>query len=379
MLETSHLRQLRLRAALILSLGGTAAAITGYQAGRYSLRVPGQSKKHVSDRHMTTTTFGRRASELLTNRLRRISGGFNAQAKEEKKTAADPECGAIIQKAMDADEDIVAVRKMGGGFHEISVEYPNPRICEGSEDVLYGRAVWSDVAADGRLFTPMEKRPVVFVVHAACGQLEDFITWRLQSLAANGYVAFAVDMYGCERALWSANEFRPILNNLYEDRSIVVDRFLAGVNAAESRVPPADVTRAATLGYCLGGMVVLDVVRSGVVADLRAAVSFHGILDAPSLFDQSQLSEAQKATKVQVYHGQADPFIPPQKLEAFKDQMQRLGMDWMIREYPGVSHAFTRPEKIRSEDYAKGFGYDEAAATESWTRARATLREVFLE
>jgi len=40
--------------------------------------------------------------------------------------------------------------------------------------------------------------------------------------------------------------------------------------------PDVDPGRIAAIGYCLGGLCVLELARSG--ADVRAVVSFHGIL-----------------------------------------------------------------------------------------------------
>jgi len=303
--------------------------------------------------------------------------------EEPVKTSVNEECRRILNEAMENDEDIKAVKRMGGVFNEIPIEYKNPRSSPGAAPTLYGRAVWTDTAADGRLFAPQEKRPVVFVVHAAVGQQEDFISWRLRSLAALGYVAFAVDMFGSDRAIWDSHKCKDIRMPLYEDRSMVIDRFLAGVNAAATRVPVADVSRCAIIGFCFGGMVVLDVARSlKLHDDLQLAISFHGILDGPKLYDPEKRPPTEighiTRPKVMIYHGKADPFIPRENYDAFVTQMNGLGIDYTLREFDGVGHAFTRPEKITPSDIRGGFGYDARVAEETWEETKSLLQKYLL-
>jgi len=73
----------------------------------------------------------------------------------------------------------------------------------------------------------------VILVHAAVGQQEDFVTWRLRSLAANGYVAFAVDMFGTDHAVWEREEIGKMLSPMKEDRTRVLSRFKVKLNIHE--------------------------------------------------------------------------------------------------------------------------------------------------
>ena len=50
-------------------------------------------------------------------------------------------------------------------------------------------------------------------------------------------------------------------------------------------------------------------------------------------------------------------------------------LDWQdltMLTFPGVVHAFTRPEKTLEADAAAGLQYNDAAATQTW----ATIRDV---
>jgi len=155
------------------------------------------------------------------------------------------------------------------------------------------------------------------------------------------------------------------------------DATQAAVKACETLVPCANTDRMAAIGFCFGGMVVLDAARSGEFGGLRSCVSFHGVLDAPELFEKPVKSAPErKRTKVLVWHGDSDPYVPPEKLASFTKQMDDLEMDWEIERFPGIGHAFTRPEKIFESDLSSGFGYDEHAASKSWEETKRCFRKL---
>jgi dienelactone hydrolase len=80
-------------------------------------------------------------------------------------------------------------------------------------------------------------------------------------------------------------------------------------------------------------------------------------------------------TKIRVFHGEADPIVPPAQLEAFKAEMDAAKADYMVVAYPGLKHAFTNRE---ADSYAAQFGmpikYDYEADTDSWTRTLEFLK-----
>ncbi|CAM9459494.1 unnamed protein product [Hapterophycus canaliculatus] len=75
-----------------------------------------------------------------------------------------------------------------------------------------------------------ERLPGVILAHTAVGPQEgkgevsanclvDVILWKLDALALLGYVAFALDMFGAGRALWSRDESLAARRPITEDRS----------------------------------------------------------------------------------------------------------------------------------------------------------------
>jgi dienelactone hydrolase len=103
---------------------------------------------------------------------------------------------------------------------------------------------------------------------------------------------------------------------------------------------------------------------------LRAVASYHGVLAT----DVSVKPGAIKA-KIRVFHGEADPVVPPAQVEAFKAEMIAAGADYMLVAYPGVKHTFTNRE---ADSYAAQFGlplkYDAGADQDSWTRTLEFLK-----
>ncbi len=67
-----------------------------------------------------------------------------------------------------------------------------------------------------------------------------------------------------------------------EDRALLQRRMACALEALR-RQPEVDAARVAAMGFCFGGLCVLDLARSG--ADLRGAVSFHGLLKPPGNTD----------------------------------------------------------------------------------------------
>jgi dienelactone hydrolase len=230
-----------------------------------------------------------------------------------------------------------------------------------AEDAPRGKAVeyrHGDLVLEGWLVSPEAttgKRPGVLVVHAWKG-LDDHAKGSAERLAAMGYVALAVDMYGkgvrpatSEAASKEAGKYKA-------DRALARARVQAGLERLrqESAVDP---TRIGAIGYCFGGMVVLELARSG--ADVAAVASFHGSLDTPSPEDMKRTK-----AKVLVLHGADDPYVPQEHVAALVRELTDAKADWALVQYGGAVHSFSDPGA--GGDPASGSRYDEKAARRSW-------------
>ncbi|MGA7882577.1 MAG: dienelactone hydrolase family protein, partial [Terrimicrobiaceae bacterium] len=121
---------------------------------------------------------------------------------------------------------------------------------------------------------------------------------------------------------------------------------------------------------CMGGAIVLNAAREGM--DLDAVASFHGSLGAVMA-----IKKKIKA-KILVCHGEADSFIPPEKVAAFKKEMEEAGADLKFISYPGAKHSFSNPAADEAgKKFSLDIAYDAKADTESWKELQTLLQAVF--
>lgn len=209
-----------------------------------------------------------------------------------------------------------------------------------------------------------EKLPGVLVVHEWMGH-NPYVRMRAEKLAREGYVAFALDMYGKGVRAKDSKEAAALAGIYKSDRKLMRARAGAGLEVL-ARHPKADPSRLAAIGYCFGGTTVLEMARGG--ADLRGVVSFHGGLDTPSPEDARNIRG-----KVLVLHGADDPFVKPAEVAAFQEEMRKAGVDWQFVAYGGAVHSFTN--QGAGSDNSKGAAYNEKADRRSWEAMEDFLEE----
>ena len=130
--------------------------------------------------------------------------------------------------------------------------------------------------------------------------------------------------------------------------------------------PEVDSAKIAAIGFCFGGLCVLDIARSN--ADAAGVVSFHGLLHAPGN------TAAKINPKVLALHGWDDPMATPDNVKAFGEEMTKAKADWQLHAYGGTMHAFTNP-KANDPDF--GTVYDADADRRSWQAMTNFLAELF--
>ena len=224
--------------------------------------------------------------------------------------------------------------------------------------VLQGFMAWDD-AARGR-------RPGVLVVHEWWGHNEHARN-QARRLAEAGYVGFALDMYGKGKVTTHPQEAQAFASEATKDPAVLAARFNAALQLLK-RDPHVDTTRMAAIGYCFGGAVVLGMARGG--ADLAAVVTFHGALATTSPAQPGKVK-----ARILVLAGGADPFVPPEQVEAFKKEMQAAGARFEVVTYPGAKHGFTNPDAAK---YGMSqLAYDAAADRESWAAMLKLFKEIW--
>jgi len=175
-----------------------------------------------------------------------------------------------------------------------------------------------------------DRRPGILVVHGGAG-LDDHAKGRASNLAELGFVAFACDMYG-NGVGGNRDRVMARIAELRDNPAKLCQRARAGLDVLASH--PQVTGRLAAVGYCFGGMTVLELARSG--ADLGGVISIHGSL--------STSRPAQPGTvkaKILVCHGALDPHVPMGHVAAFAEEMNRAGADYQLIVYGGAMHGFT--------------------------------------
>ena len=213
-------------------------------------------------------------------------------------------------------------------------------------------------------FPDVDNAPLVLIAHTWAGK-DEFVHQRAEDLAALGYVGFAVDMYGNGKVGADTAENESLMTPLVSDRDMLKDRIVSALNYGKS-LPGVDSSRAAAIGYCFGGLVVLDLARSG--EDLSGVVSFHGLLMP------SDISEKGIKAKVLVLHGERDPMVPLDMVDTFQKEMTEAEADWQLHSYGGTYHAFTNPD---ANDPNLGTQFNKSANDRSWQSMKNFFAEIF--
>jgi len=223
------------------------------------------------------------------------------------------------------------------------------------------------VRFEGLLVAPGDgagRRPAVAVAHAwgGRGDLEAAAARRLAEL---GYTAFALDMFGKGMRGGTREQNAALIAPLLLNRSLLQARMLAALECMrlQAQVEPAKV---AAIGFCFGGLCVLDLARSG--ADVAGVVSLHGLFTPPE-----PPTGARIRARVLALHGHDDPMAPPAAVAALQAELTAAGADWQIHVYGGTMHAFTNPQ---ARDRAFGTVYSEVAAQRAWRATDTFLAEV---
>ncbi len=199
---------------------------------------------------------------------------------------------------------------------------------------------------EGYLVTPAGAGPfpAMVVIHEWWG-LNDQVKEEARKLAAEGYLALAVDLYRSRMAS-SPEEAHELSRGLPEDRA---RRDLRAAFEYLAQRPDVRRDRIGSIGWCMGGgyslRLALDEPR------LAAAVIYYGRL----VTDEAEL--AQLKTPLLGFFGQDDRGIPAESVRAFDALLAKLGKGASIHLYAGAGHAFANPTRP---------SYRPQAAEEAW-------------
>lgn len=218
------------------------------------------------------------------------------------------------------------------------------------DTVLKGYLAWDDANT--------KQHPGILVVHEWWGH-NDYSRKRAEMLAALGYTALALDMYGDGKQANHPKDAGSFAAAVRKNMVVAEARFNAVLDLLKQQ-PNVDGKNIAAIGYCFGGGLLLELARRGL--DIDAVAIFHG-----SLGTQSPAKPGAVKARIAVFNGAADPMAKSEMVIAFKQEMDKAGVDYLFVDYPGAMHAFTKPA---ADEYGTKFGlplkYNAEADTDSW-------------
>jgi carboxymethylenebutenolidase len=198
------------------------------------------------------------------------------------------------------------------------------------------------------------KHPAIVVIHEWWG-LNDQVREDTQKLAAQGYVALAVDLYRGKVAT-TPDEAHELMRGVPDDRGI---RDLEAAFAYLAARPDVKPGKIGSVGWCMGGGWSIKLAMSE--PKLAACAVNYGSLPTEAA------SIARIKAPVLGNFGADDRGITPDSVHAFDAAMKAAGKPVDVKIYDGAGHAFENPN---NKD-----GYRPQAAADAWSRMEAFFRK----
>lgn len=218
-----------------------------------------------------------------------------------------------------------------------------------------------ETALTGWLARPLARSRAAVAVFPTFMNVTAGVSAKAGALADAGCVALVGDFYGPDAPHDFESAFAA-MERLRADPLAMRRRLRATLDTLRGFAP--DVPQIA-IGFCLGGMAVLELARDG--ADLSLVASFHGLLATPLP------ATAPIAPRVLVCHGDADSLVPRADVTGFWEEMDRVGADWHFLSFAKVGHGFTNPQML---DGSPNPAFDPVADRQSWSALMGLVDEI---
>ena len=225
-----------------------------------------------------------------------------------------------------------------------------------------------DVELQGLLFRAQEepgKQPLILIAPTAWGQ-SSFERDTAKELVASGYSALVLDLYGGGAHYDTQQGCQAAMAPLLQDRNMLRRRIRAGLTAGRA-CSGLDCDRIVAIGFCFGGLSVVELARSG--AELAGVVGFHALLSQGEPAPEQQPIR----TRLLILHGQRDPLVPPEQVMAFEEEMRAADADWQLLSFGLAGHSFSMPQ---AADREEGYRYHPLTCARAWRSCRDFLAEV---
>ncbi len=192
--------------------------------------------------------------------------------------------------------------------------------------------------------------PAVIVIHEWWG-LNDQVRGIARRLAAEGFCAFAVDLYQGTLAKDAAEA-----SSLAA--ALDAKRVLATLHAAVQALLQSAGGRVGVMGFCMGGGYALATAAHN--PEVKAVVAYYGI-PSPAVADVRQIQ-----AKVLGHYASRDSHVSPERVDALEKTLRGAKVQATLHRYE-ADHAFANEK--RPEVYAP------QAAELAWKRTLAFLHQ----
>jgi carboxymethylenebutenolidase len=197
------------------------------------------------------------------------------------------------------------------------------------------------------------KHPAMIVIHEWWG-VNDWVKEQAEKLAAQGYVALAVDLYRGKSTSDPA-EAHELMRGMPQDRAI--KDLKAAFDYLETR-PDVNKASIGAIGWCMGGGLAVQLAVHE--PRLRICVVNYGALPT----DPGDLQNI--GAPILGNFGADDKGITPDDVKAFEKAMSKLKKVVSLKIYDNAGHGFENPNNTAA--------YRPEAAADAWGRTLAFLK-----
>jgi carboxymethylenebutenolidase len=272
--------------------------------------------------------------EILNNSVIALTIGPD---EVESHFGTGPVYGTLSEGSQNATNETATGRDMGQGTSTAnnSTSTANNNNTSTQSEGLTTESVQYYSNATGFLAYPdtsTEALPGVVMVHEWWG-LNQNIKDMAETLADEGYVVLAVDLYG--EVATEPDRAQELAGSVRNNQQAAIDN-LNGAVAHLSSLSNVDSSKIATLGWCFGGGQTMQHALN-TQQPLAATVIYYGNL----VTDGQQLSKI--TWPVMGVFGSEDQSIPVATVDEFKAALDSNNITNEVYVYDGVGHAFANP------------------------------------
>jgi dienelactone hydrolase len=210
-----------------------------------------------------------------------------------------------------------------------------------------------------------DKRPGILLFTDWTG-VGDYAKKRAAMLVELGFAVFCADVYGKGIRPSGPEACSAEMMKYLKDRPTLRARATCGLEQLRA-LPVVDRSRIAAIGYCFGGIICLELARTG--ADIAGLVGFHCNLNSTNPAEAKNIK-----AKVLILNGADDPVVPDSETMAFEKEMRDTEVDWTLVRYGNTVHSYTQ---WHVPPGGKQAAYNEKSDKRSWIAMQDFFREVF--